>query len=76
MGARNQPARLAAVQWRDSHRCTAARRLRPRRRRRWPGGRMSFTKADLGALAPGRYRATLMLDDGYTVLAETSFGVR
>ena len=41
-----------------------------------PSGRLSFTKADLGTLAPGRYRATLMLDDGYSVLAETSFRVR
>jgi hypothetical protein len=41
-----------------------------------PSGRMSFTKADLGALATGRYRATLMLDDGYSVLADTTFGVR
>jgi hypothetical protein len=37
---------------------------------------MSFTKADLGVLRPGRYRATLMLDDGYSVLADTSFRVR
>jgi endonuclease/exonuclease/phosphatase family metal-dependent hydrolase len=41
-----------------------------------PSGRMSFTKADLGVLRPGRYRATLMLDDGYSVLADTSFRVR
>ena len=41
-----------------------------------PSGRMSFTKADLGTLEPGRYRATLMLDDGYSVLAQTSFRVR
>ncbi len=41
-----------------------------------PSGRISFTKADLGTLAPGRYRATLMLDDGYSVLAETGFRVR
>ena len=41
-----------------------------------PSGRISFTKADLGTLAPGRYRATLMLDDGYSVLAETTFRVR
>jgi endonuclease/exonuclease/phosphatase family metal-dependent hydrolase len=41
-----------------------------------PSGRISFTKADLGALEPGRYRATLMLDDGYTVLADTTFRVR
>ena len=41
-----------------------------------PAGRVSFTKADLGTLSPGRYRATLMLDDGYSVLAETSFRVR
>jgi hypothetical protein len=41
-----------------------------------PSGRMSFTRADLGALRPGRYRATLMLDDGYTVLAQARFRVR
>ena len=41
-----------------------------------PSGRLSFTKADLGTLDPGRYRATLMLDDGYSVLAETRFRVR
>ena len=41
-----------------------------------PSGRMSFTKADLGTLAAGRYRATLMLDDGYSVLADTTFRVR
>jgi endonuclease/exonuclease/phosphatase family metal-dependent hydrolase len=41
-----------------------------------PSGRMSFTTADLGTLAPGRYRATLMLDDGYSVLADTTFRVR
>ena len=34
-----------------------------------PSGRVSFTKAD-------RYRATLMLDDGYSVLADTTFRVR
>ena len=41
-----------------------------------PSGRITFTKADLGTLAAGRYRATLMLDDGYTVLADTTFSVR
>ena len=41
-----------------------------------PSGRMRFTKADLGTLKPGRYRATLMLDDGYSVLADTTFRVR
>jgi endonuclease/exonuclease/phosphatase family metal-dependent hydrolase len=41
-----------------------------------PSGRMSFTRADLGALRPGRYRATLMLDDGYSVLAQARFRVR
>jgi hypothetical protein len=40
-----------------------------------PSGRMRFTKADLGTLKPGRYRATLMLDDGYSVLADTTFRV-
>ena len=40
-----------------------------------PSGRLSFTRADLGKLAPGSYRATLMLDDGYSVLAHTRFTV-
>ena len=40
-----------------------------------PSGRLSFTQADLGKLPPGRYRATLMLDDGYSILAETPFTV-
>jgi len=41
-----------------------------------PSGRMTFTSTDLGTLAPGRYRATLMLDDGYSVLADTTFRIR
>ena len=34
-----------------------------------------MTKADLGRLAPGRYVAGLFLDDGYALLARTSFRV-
>jgi endonuclease/exonuclease/phosphatase family metal-dependent hydrolase len=41
-----------------------------------PRGRMSMTRADLGRLAPGRYVAGLLLDDGYALLARTSFRVR
>jgi endonuclease/exonuclease/phosphatase family metal-dependent hydrolase len=41
-----------------------------------PSGNVTFTEADLGKLAPGRYDATLMLDDGYSVLARTTFRVR
>ena len=41
-----------------------------------PYGSVTFTQSDLGKLAPGRYRATLMLDDGYSVLAHTIFRVR
>ncbi len=41
-----------------------------------PNGGVTFTQDDLGKLAPGRYRATLMLDDGYSVLAHTTFRVR
>ena len=41
-----------------------------------PTGRMSMTTADLGRLAPGRYVAGLFLDDGYGLLARTSFRVR
>ena len=40
-----------------------------------PNGRVSMTKADLGRLAPGRYVAGLFLDDGYGLLARTSFRV-
>jgi hypothetical protein len=40
-----------------------------------PHGRVAMTKADLGKLAPGRYTAGLMMDDGYSVLARTSFRV-
>jgi hypothetical protein len=41
-----------------------------------PQGRLSMTTADLGRLAPGRYVAGLFLDDGYAMLARTSFRVR
>ena len=41
-----------------------------------PSGSVTFTQSDLGKLAPGRYRATLMLDDGYSLLADTTFRVR
>ena len=40
-----------------------------------PTGRVSMTEADLGRLAPGRYVAGLFLDDGYALLARTSFRV-
>ena len=40
-----------------------------------PHGHVAMTKADLGKLAPGRYTAGLMMDDGYSVLARTSFRV-
>jgi hypothetical protein len=36
---------------------------------------LAMTQADLGKLAPGRYTAGLFLDDGYSVLARTSFRV-
>ena len=41
-----------------------------------PHGRVTMTEADLGRLKPGRYTAALMLDDGYSLLARTSFRVR
>jgi hypothetical protein len=41
-----------------------------------PSGRLSMTTADTGKLAPGRYVAGLFLDDGYALLARTSFVVR
>ena len=41
-----------------------------------PRGRLAMTKADLGTLKPGRYVAGLFLDDGYSVLARTSFSVK
>jgi endonuclease/exonuclease/phosphatase family metal-dependent hydrolase len=41
-----------------------------------PQGRIALTKADLGTLAPGRYVAGLFMDDGYSLLARTSFRVR
>ena len=34
-----------------------------------PEGSLEFTRADTGRLAPGRYVARLMLDDGYSALA-------
>jgi endonuclease/exonuclease/phosphatase family metal-dependent hydrolase len=40
-----------------------------------PHGRVAMTEADLGKLAPGRYTAGLLMDDGYSVLARTSFRV-
>jgi endonuclease/exonuclease/phosphatase family metal-dependent hydrolase len=40
-----------------------------------PHGRLAMTHSDLGRLAPGRYTGGLMLDDGYSVLARTSFRV-
>ena len=40
-----------------------------------PTGSLELTKADLGRLKPGRYLARLMLDDGYSVLAESPFKV-
>ncbi len=41
-----------------------------------PNGHLSMTRADLARLAPGRYIAGLFLDDGYALLAQTSFRVR
>jgi hypothetical protein len=41
-----------------------------------PSGKVTFTQSDLGKLARGRYRATLMLDDGYSDLARATFRVR
>ncbi len=41
-----------------------------------PAGELEFTKADSGRLAPGRYVARLMLDDGYSILANAPFEVR
>ena len=38
-----------------------------------PSGSIEFSAADTGRLAPGRYLARLMLDDGYSVLAEAPF---
>jgi endonuclease/exonuclease/phosphatase family metal-dependent hydrolase len=40
-----------------------------------PNGRTTMTAADLGRLAPGRYVAGLFMDDGYGLLARTSFRV-
>ncbi len=42
-----------------------------------PNGELEFTRADTGRLAPGRYVARLMLDDGYSMLATSApFEVR
>lgn len=42
-----------------------------------PQGGLALTRADLGRLAPGEYIVRLMLDDGYSVLAESRpFAVR
>ncbi len=42
-----------------------------------PHGRLSFAPGDLYAkLKPGRYVAGLFLDDGYSLLARTTFRVR
>jgi endonuclease/exonuclease/phosphatase family metal-dependent hydrolase len=41
-----------------------------------PSGRATMTTDDLGTLAPGRYVAGLFLDDGYSLLARTSFRVK
>jgi hypothetical protein len=40
-----------------------------------PQGRISMTRADLGTLEPGRYTAGLFMDDGYKLLARTSFRI-
>jgi endonuclease/exonuclease/phosphatase family metal-dependent hydrolase len=40
-----------------------------------PHGRVVMTRADLGTLAPGRYTAGIFMDDGYGLLARTSFRV-
>ncbi|MFN8151530.1 MAG: endonuclease/exonuclease/phosphatase family protein [Solirubrobacterales bacterium] len=41
-----------------------------------PQGSLELTRADLGELPPGRYVASLMLDDGYATLASAPFTVR
>ena len=42
-----------------------------------PHGSLSFARGDLYAkLKPGRYVAGLFLDDGYSLLARTTFRVR
>lgn len=41
-----------------------------------PAGSIEFTRADTGRLGPGRYVVRLMLDDGYSVLAEAPFEIR
>jgi hypothetical protein len=42
-----------------------------------PHGSLSFAPGDLYAkLKPGRYVAGLFLDDGYSLLARTTFRVR
>ena len=40
-----------------------------------PEGALELTRADTGRLAPGRYVARLVLDDGYSVLASAPFTV-
>jgi hypothetical protein len=40
-----------------------------------PHGRLALTRADLGTLQPGGYTAGLLMDDGYKLLARTSFRV-
>jgi hypothetical protein len=40
-----------------------------------PHGRLAMTRANLGTLQPGRYTAGLFMDDGYKLLARTSFRV-
>jgi endonuclease/exonuclease/phosphatase family metal-dependent hydrolase len=40
-----------------------------------PEGSLEFARGDTGRLAPGRYVASLMLDDGYTTLASAPFTV-
>ena len=41
-----------------------------------PQGGLAMTRADLGTLEPGRYTAGLFMDDGYKLLARTSFRVK
>ena len=40
-----------------------------------PSGSLEFARSDTGKLAPGRYVANLMLDDGYTIVASAPFTV-
>jgi endonuclease/exonuclease/phosphatase family metal-dependent hydrolase len=41
-----------------------------------PQGGFALRRADLGRLSPGRYVVRLMLDDGYSVIAQSPFTVR